>query len=1206
MNKIAMVGSILMCFLLGYNSFGQVDVWWDNNKASAATSGTWDTTTTNWSLSSALSASTVAFTNGNFPEFAAGSTTISSLTITVNSAVTCAGMATGLSGATVSSTTFSGSGSIGIVTNAGALVNGGYLQSFNCGGTSGNFIINVPLTGAGGIIQHGNGYIALEGANTYSGGTELTGGQIIYYYNNKSFGAGPITVNGGTSLNNSLVNNTVPSASLAITNNFFFFAAGEILNLVGGTNNPGTIFAGSFPLPSGTTHIQTGNSATYSAEIAGVVSGSGGALSVEDDGILELGGTNTYTGATTIVSPALLEIVGSGSLGSGSYSANITNNSTFIYASSTAQTLSGTISGTGKLTLTNANGTLTLSGTNTYTGGTTISLGTLKVNTIADSIAGLGISAIGTSGTLTLGSSSTATGETLNYTGTNPATTGRSVVINGSTTTLAKFVLATNLTLTSGISGGGTPEVNSGTLILTGPNTYTGRTQTDAGGTLIIGGSGNLEAGSYVHNIVDNGTLQFSTTANQTLTSGCNISGSGYLIQNGPGTLIISNNNTTQTFSGVTIVSNGILQVAYDRSLGADPGSIQSTNIILAGGTLQGVSAIGNFAFGPTRGITLAANSGLSSLGSLNLPAPLNGELGVQGPIADNGGGYGLTITGNTNLTTGLLSGVYLEGTNTYSGPTVIQSGILSLYYNGSINNSSSINLAACAGLDVSSSYFNPWNLNQPLIASGSGLGLPAFGTIAPNSAAVMIGTNGGTVNFGSQPLFFNVTPTTFTGDAIHPALYLSQGTLALNGNSIAVTNLGSAPLGFGSYTLVQQASGSIKVSAPPTLLNGTVYGNGIVTDGAAAISVNGGTLSLVVYPSDSSTYFANLSPSPSTTYGAGGNITLTGTVVSTNGGVAVYPSMNDTANITISGVNGGNPLAVQTTDAFGDFTYTFALNPTMSPGNYIITYGYPSGQSLNPGSSATDTSTALMIGQAPLVITATSQTINYGMAVPAGTITYSGFVNGETNTALATQPTLASVKSGTNTAAGIYTGNYTVSGAVDPNYAISYVSGTLTINPAPLVITAASQTINYGATVSVGTFSYSGFVLGQTNTALTTQPTITSLQSGVALAGIYTNNYTVSGAVDANYNISYVPGNLTVNINPFSILNEQLDGNGNIVITWQSSPGGAYQLLGTTNLTPPTAWTNVGSSVVATSTNTSTTNPVSSSVNFYKVMGQP
>ncbi len=88
--------------------------------------------------------------------------------------------------------------------------------------------------------------------------------------------------------------------------------------------------------------------------------------------------TNTYTGSTTI-NGGTLKIDGTGSLESGNYDALIINNGTFIYSSTTDQTLAGVISGSGALTK-EENSTLTLTATNTYTGLTTISAGTLTLD----------------------------------------------------------------------------------------------------------------------------------------------------------------------------------------------------------------------------------------------------------------------------------------------------------------------------------------------------------------------------------------------------------------------------------------------------------------------------------------------------------------------------------------------------------------------------------------------------------------------------------------------------------------------------------------------------------------------------------------------------------------------------------------------------------------------------------------------------------
>jgi hypothetical protein len=140
-------------------------------------------------------------------------------------------------------------------------------------------------------------------------------------------------------------------------------------------------------------------------------------------------------------------------------------------------------------------------------------------------------------------------------------------------------------------------------------------------------------------------------------------------------------------------------------------------------------------------------------------------------------------------------------------------------------------------------------------------------------------------------------------------------------------------------------------------------------------------------------------------------------------------------------------------------------------------------------------------------------------------TVSYSGFVNGDTAASLTTAPTVTTTGLATSPA-----GSYpiTASGAADANYTISYVPGALTVNPVGLTITANNQSKAYGAALPVLTVGYSGFVNGDTAASLTTAPTVTT--TGTASSAVGTYPITASGAVDANYTISYVPGTLTVN----------------------------------------------------------------------------
>ena len=143
-------------------------------------------------------------------------------------------------------------------------------------------------------------------------------------------------------------------------------------------------------------------------------------------------------------------------------------------------------------------------------------------------------------------------------------------------------------------------------------------------------------------------------------------------------------------------------------------------------------------------------------------------------------------------------------------------------------------------------------------------------------------------------------------------------------------------------------------------------------------------------------------------------------------------------------------------------------------------------------------------------------------------TSSYSGFVNGDTPASLTTQPTLATTAGVSSHVSGSpYT--ITVCGAADSNYSISYVAGALIVTPAPLVITADDQTKAYGAALPTLTASFAGFVNGDTSASLNTAPTLTT--TATAASHVSGNPYSISasGAVDSDYNISYVPGCLTV-----------------------------------------------------------------------------
>ena len=195
-------------------------------------------------------------------------------------------------------------------------------------------------------------------------------------------------------------------------------------------------------------------------------------------------------------------------------------------------------------------------------------------------------------------------------------------------------------------------------------------------------------------------------------------------------------------------------------------------------------------------------------------------------------------------VTAGSISGIRKEGAgrllltgdgthsaiSTYGGMTTINGGTLALDLLASIDNSASISIAAGATFDVSAISSYSLSGYNSLSASGTGT---AVGT----NAATIKGGSSGTISLGSRPVALNF-------DGSHPALYISQGTLSLNTNSFTINNVSGTALGYGIYTIIQQANGSITNFGSHSV---SVTGSGKVADSTASVSVSGGTVLLTI-----------------------------------------------------------------------------------------------------------------------------------------------------------------------------------------------------------------------------------------------------------------------------------------------------------------------------------------------------------------------
>lgn len=243
-------------------------------------------------------------------------------------------------------------------------------------------------------------------------------------------------------------------------------------------------------------------------------------------GVTTLFGANTYTGGTVVEAAATLKG------NTTSLQGNIVNNGSVVFDQTTSDIYSGNITGTGSFTKT-GNEVLTLSGTNSYTGGTTVNAGTLKGNTI--SLQG-------------------------------------NIVNNGAVI----VEQATDGVYGGNITGTGSFTKNSNNILtLSGVNSYSGGTTVSAG--TLKGNTSSLQG-----DISNNSTVWFNQDVDGVYTG--TLSGIGDILKDGAGTMTLAG-NASQSMLNVT---QGGLYVTADKTLTLSSAATFST------GTTLGVAASNN------------------------------------------------------------------------------------------------------------------------------------------------------------------------------------------------------------------------------------------------------------------------------------------------------------------------------------------------------------------------------------------------------------------------------------------------------------------------------------------------------------------------------------------------------------------------------------------------------------------------------------
>ena len=516
---------------------------------------------------------------------------------------------------------------------ANAVLNGGSLSAASFAVSGGT--IRTVLTGTGALIKTGNSTATLTGANTFSGGTTISGGTLVV----NSFGlVGSVTNN--ATLEFSQDSNGTFAGTISGTGQLIKSGTGRVGLTGANVYTGGTIInAGTLTVTTSSLPGAVVNNATLQfnqdgrGTFKGVISGTGAVLKT-GLGAAGLTGVNTYTGGTTVDAGTLV-------VTTASLPGNVTNNAILQFNQSSRGTYLGLISGTGAVVKTGT-GAVGLTGANTYAGGTTVSEGTLLVTTVslpgnvinnatlqfnqafrgtyAGVISGTGALVKTGTGAVGLTGANTYTGGTTISEGTLVVTSTSlpGDVVNNA---IIQFNQNGNGTYASAITGTGSLlKTGTGNLGLTGLNNYSGGT-TISDGTLFVTTS-SLPAGS----VVNNATLQFNQTATGVFNG--TISGSGTVIKGGRGSMSFTADNaytgTTELIGGTLFIegnqglASGNVNVASGATLGGT-GTIGGHTTVATGGRHRIGSALGSDLTGQqTFGSSLAYQGGSTAFWRLN------------------------------------------------------------------------------------------------------------------------------------------------------------------------------------------------------------------------------------------------------------------------------------------------------------------------------------------------------------------------------------------------------------------------------------------------------------------------------------------------------------------------------------------------------------------------------------------------------------
>lgn len=682
---------------------------------------------------------------------------------------------------------------------------------------NGDATISVPLAGTQGFTKSGAAILTLVGTtNFYTGPTMINEGQIITSGNGIG-DSSPVTIASGATLTvkgSEAIGGLSGAGTVSVVS-----LGGSTPNFSAGGGSD-TIFSGMI---SGTGFFTKTGSGTLT--LSGKISNlgtqiSGGTLAVSNpDGVTNGNFIINSTGTLRLLADQKISgLTGSGSVDLGTRILTILGSGDF----------SGNISGTGGLAA--DGGPVVLKHAVTYTGPTTVKSGTLVFQTNAI-IPPSSAATVESGATLQLNDNPQTIGE-LSGGGTIYSDEALTIGSNNTSTTFSGAITSylpppgqTNIPVT---------KVGTGTLTLSGVNTYTGLTTVSAG-TLALAG-GNALPNSKAVTISAAGTLRL--LANETL-GGINgagavaldagailsipnlagytgtISGAGGLTMTGTGTSTLSG---THTFSGGLTITLGSVSVA------------QPGNTATGGPLGRGLVTLGTA--GSNSNLTVTTTGAVSSdlplaVGSGTIAKSGAGTLTLSGPISGNAA---LRISGNI-----LLNGT----TSSFAGGTIVSAGKLQVSGGQALPDTGTLSFFTGTTFELlSGSDETVGSLagEATVILGGQRLTSGGDGT-STQFSGVISGTGGSQIEKrGNSTLTLTSPNSSFSGGVLISEGVISVPSIGNVGSNSPLGNDGTITLGDASH------SGGLRVTGMGTYSTDRPFN---VSAGGGSIDFGGNELSL-------------------------------------------------------------------------------------------------------------------------------------------------------------------------------------------------------------------------------------------------------------------------------------------------------------------------------------------------------------------------